>query len=194
MANEYLVENEIKPVPMILSSPRYNVGERVSTTYGNGWVRSFDPVADLYKVDVDWRGLDVQIKEYKEEKEGMSSVADNDTTQASVDVSRVKSDESNTDEPSQPPAPSGDMSVRSISPPPSSIAHDNDSTSAPDSELAFYRNVASLDAHLVDAAHTLLADGFDEAFRIVAESADDLPAIARVSSADAAHAAADLCH
>mmetsp|Transcript_25958 Transcript_25958/g.54032 ORF Transcript_25958/g.54032 Transcript_25958/m.54032 type:complete len:1266 (-) Transcript_25958:28-3825(-) len=146
MANEYLVENEIKPVPMILSSPRYNVGERVSTTYGNGWVRSFDPVADLYKVDVDWRGLDVQIKEYKEEKEGMSSVADNDTTQASVDVSRVKSDESNTDEPSQPPAPSGDMSVRSISPPPSSIAHDNDSTSAPDSELAFYRNVASLDA------------------------------------------------
>ena len=97
---------------MILSSPRYNVGERVSTTYGNGWVRSFDPVADLYKVDIDWRGLDVQIRDYKEEKEGMSSVADNDTTQASVDVSRVKSDESNTDEPSQPPAPSGDMSVR----------------------------------------------------------------------------------
>ena len=35
---------------MILSSPQYNINERVTTTYGNGWIRSFDPVADLYRI------------------------------------------------------------------------------------------------------------------------------------------------
>ena len=93
-ANEYLLRVGRKTCPLILSSPRYNINERVSTKYGAGWVRSYDPVHDLYRVDLDWRPLDEQLAEYKDDDERSS--AGSVTTSASLmDASVVKSEASN---------------------------------------------------------------------------------------------------
>mmetsp|Transcript_12889 Transcript_12889/g.23588 ORF Transcript_12889/g.23588 Transcript_12889/m.23588 type:complete len:1284 (-) Transcript_12889:1583-5434(-) len=157
VANLYLKENSIKPVPMILSSPQYNINERVTTTYGNGWIRSFDPVADLYRIELDWRGLDVQIKEFStKDKDDVASVGS-----GTLDVSVVKSEpgsnletvseskkaDSSKEDSKEKEADDSRVtsggSLRSHSSPPSSIMPDPETTSSfgDNSELAFYRNV-----------------------------------------------------
>ncbi|GMH88886.1 hypothetical protein TL16_g11292 [Triparma laevis f. inornata] len=159
LANLYLVQNNIKPVPMILSSPQYNINERVSTTYGNGWIRSFDPVADLYRIELDWRGLDVQIKEFTKDKDDVASVGSGQLDASAIKsepgsnletVSETHQKKENLDssKDSKEPKEADDSritssSLRSHSSPPSSIMPDPETASSfgDNSELAFYRNV-----------------------------------------------------
>jgi len=95
------LQNGLRKCPFVLSSPRYNINERVSTSYGSGWVRSFDPVHDIYRVELDWRPLDVQIAEYKEEDNVSVSSSISSASTAfggavpPADISVVKSETSN---------------------------------------------------------------------------------------------------
>lgn len=67
-ANEFLVWHSEQPVNMILAEQRWKQGEKVRTPYGIAIIRNFDPVYNLYDVDLDWRPLDIQVLEYLEEQ------------------------------------------------------------------------------------------------------------------------------
>lgn len=64
-ANKTLINNSIEPVPLIPCVQVWKYGHLVTTPYGIGTVLSFDPIFDLYTVELDWRPLDVQNSEYK---------------------------------------------------------------------------------------------------------------------------------
>lgn len=66
--NNLLETKGEKPVALIESPQQWEVGERVRTTYGIGVVKGFDPVADLYDVEIDWRPLDEQVKVYDKQE------------------------------------------------------------------------------------------------------------------------------
>ena len=68
LANHYLEWNDEEPVELIQAERLWKDGEKVRTPYGAGIIRGFDPVWDLYDVELDWRPIDVQVKEYEEEK------------------------------------------------------------------------------------------------------------------------------
>jgi len=51
-------------------------GERVRTSYGSGVVKSFDPMWDLYEVELDLRPLDVQLKCYETQESSKKEAAD----------------------------------------------------------------------------------------------------------------------
>ena len=70
-ANEYLKENGLEEVPYIDSPRAWEDGVRVRTPYGIGIVRGFDPRWNLYKIELDWRPVSVQVEDHlKREKEG----------------------------------------------------------------------------------------------------------------------------
>lgn len=73
-ANKTLVNNSIEPVPLIPCVQIWNNGHMVTTPYGIGTVLSFDPIFDLYTVELDWRPLDVQQAEYKAYEAKIKSV------------------------------------------------------------------------------------------------------------------------
>ena len=52
---------------MIHAEQRFFVGEKIKTPYGSGRIVSFDPIYDLYEVELDWRPLDVQLLEHSAE-------------------------------------------------------------------------------------------------------------------------------
>lgn len=60
------------PVELIQAECRHAIGEKVRTPYGLAIVREFDPLYDLYKVELDWRPLHVQVEEYLEEVKSAS--------------------------------------------------------------------------------------------------------------------------
>lgn len=66
-ANSFLVEHCEEPVELIRAERRFLDGEKVRTPYGIGKVQGFDPVFDLYLIELDWRPLDVQVAEHNEE-------------------------------------------------------------------------------------------------------------------------------
>ncbi|GMI34166.1 hypothetical protein TeGR_g4828, partial [Tetraparma gracilis] len=107
LANRFLVKQNCKPCPLILASPRFNINERVTTTYGSGWVKSYDPVHDLYKVELDWRPIDVQLAEYKKEKRGATPISTSSTPAPSAPTPTPSAQTSQT-----PPQP---LSVHSSS-------------------------------------------------------------------------------
>ncbi|KAL3799327.1 hypothetical protein ACHAW5_001264 [Stephanodiscus triporus] len=63
--NKILERNRMETVPLIESPRQWQDGERVRTSYGIGIIKSFDPVWDLYEVELDLRPLDQQLKEYE---------------------------------------------------------------------------------------------------------------------------------
>eukprot|EP00980_Cylindrotheca_fusiformis_P009696 scaffold2142_cov190-Cylindrotheca_fusiformis.AAC.5 len=63
-ANQFLEEKGLEPVDLIHADQLFEDGERVRTPYGNGIVRGFDSEKDLYKVDLDWRPMDVQVDDH----------------------------------------------------------------------------------------------------------------------------------
>lgn len=72
--NKLLERSGMDTVPLIESPRQWQDGERVRTSYGIGIIISFDPVWDLYEVELDLRPLDQQLKEY-EMKESMKKEA-----------------------------------------------------------------------------------------------------------------------
>jgi len=70
-ANIFLVWRGEEPSELIHAERRWLDGEKVRTPYGIARIQSFDPIFDLYDVELDWRPLDVQVAEYaKEAKKG----------------------------------------------------------------------------------------------------------------------------
>ena len=64
-ANQVLLANFLEPVALILVDQIWKVGQKVRTPYGIGTILSFNPMFDMYDVDLDWRPLDIQIAEHK---------------------------------------------------------------------------------------------------------------------------------
>jgi len=64
--NQTLNKHGEPTVPLIESSRQWEDGEKVRTLYGIGTIRGFDPVFDLYDVELDWRPLDLQLREHNE--------------------------------------------------------------------------------------------------------------------------------
>ncbi|KAL9191023.1 hypothetical protein ACHAXT_000729 [Thalassiosira profunda] len=58
----------VDTVPLLDSPRKWEDGEKVRTSYGIGVIKAFDPTWDLYEVELDWRPLDVQVKEYEEQE------------------------------------------------------------------------------------------------------------------------------
>jgi len=62
--NQYLISNLEDSVPLLEAEYLWKEGQKVSTPYGKAVIKSFDPVHDLYEVELDWRPLHVQVAEY----------------------------------------------------------------------------------------------------------------------------------
>jgi len=95
-----LLESKGEETVALIESPRqWEDGERVRTTYGIGVIKGFDPIADLYDVEIDWRPLDEQIRDFEKqeatkkdtEKRGILSLNSNQATLQTV----VEEDEAN---------------------------------------------------------------------------------------------------
>lgn len=61
--NLYLETCRQETVPLLEAERLWRDRQKISTPYGSGTVLSFDAVFDLYEVELDWKPLDVQIKE-----------------------------------------------------------------------------------------------------------------------------------
>ena len=66
-------------MPLIESPCLWENGEQVRTSYGIGTIRGFDPVLDLYDVELDWRPLDEQVKEHVEREAAKNENHDGDS-------------------------------------------------------------------------------------------------------------------
>ena len=66
--NKTLERYGMDTVPLIESPRQWDDGEKVRTFYGIGVIRGFDPVWDLYEVELDLRPLNVQVKEHEEQE------------------------------------------------------------------------------------------------------------------------------
>jgi len=67
--NKFLASCDEENVPFIEADRIWKDGQKVCTPYGIARVLSFDPIFDMYAVEIDWRPLDVQIREHKENEE-----------------------------------------------------------------------------------------------------------------------------
>lgn len=63
-ANSFLEWHYLDQVELIKAECRWTLGQRVRTPYGIGIILDFDPVFDLYGVELDWRPLDIQVIEH----------------------------------------------------------------------------------------------------------------------------------
>ena len=63
-ANFALEKEGLDPVPVIEAEQLWMEGQMVRTPYGLGTILSFNPVTNLYEVDLDWRPLNVQLAEH----------------------------------------------------------------------------------------------------------------------------------
>ena len=66
--NEILKSAGERTVPLIETPRQWEDGEKVKTLYGIATIVDFDPIFDLYEVEVDWRPLDEQVREYEASK------------------------------------------------------------------------------------------------------------------------------
>ncbi|KAL7501183.1 hypothetical protein ACHAWT_011044 [Skeletonema menzelii] len=97
--NQFLESKGEEIIPLIESPRQWEDGERVRTIYGIGVIKGFDPIADLYDVEIDWRPLDEQIRDFEKqeatkkdtEKRGILSLSSNQAALQTV----VEEDESN---------------------------------------------------------------------------------------------------
>lgn len=64
--NEFLTTRGEKAVPLIEAERLWKDGQKVQTPFGRGKILSFEPVFNLYEVELDWRPLNVQVLEFKE--------------------------------------------------------------------------------------------------------------------------------
>lgn len=64
--NDFLRANNELQVPLLQIERLWKDGEKVSTPYGCGEILSFDPTFNSYEIELDWRPIDTQVKDYKE--------------------------------------------------------------------------------------------------------------------------------
>ena len=63
-ANQLLEKHGSSPAELIRAERRWADGEKVRTPYGIAVICGFDPIFDLYHVELDWRPLDSQAEEH----------------------------------------------------------------------------------------------------------------------------------
>uniref|UniRef100_A0A7S4ERR4 Uncharacterized protein n=1 Tax=Pseudo-nitzschia australis TaxID=44445 RepID=A0A7S4ERR4_9STRA len=62
--NKILANTDAGVVSLVQAERLWEDGEKVRTPYGNGTINGFDSDFDLYDVELDWRPLDVQVREH----------------------------------------------------------------------------------------------------------------------------------
>lgn len=67
LCNDFLIWNLEEPLKLIKADQRYDIGQKVRTPYGIGIILGFEPYFDLYDVELDWRPLDIQLKDHLKE-------------------------------------------------------------------------------------------------------------------------------
>jgi hypothetical protein len=68
-ANDFLEKNGLMPAELIPVGRRWADGQKVRTPYGIARIRGFNPIYDMYDVELDWRPLDVQAADHEEVKD-----------------------------------------------------------------------------------------------------------------------------
>jgi len=63
-ANTILARTDADAVELVQAERLWEDGEKVKTPYGNGTIRGFDAEFDLYDVELDWRPLDLQVRDF----------------------------------------------------------------------------------------------------------------------------------
>lgn len=85
--NEFLEASGESTAPLLEAERLWKSGEKVNTQYGRGVISSFDPIPNTYEVELDWRPIDIQRKEFmdiesentlKPSSPGLSLGKDND--------------------------------------------------------------------------------------------------------------------
>lgn len=64
--NNFLERSGENKVPLLEAERLWKKGEKVNSPYGRGEILSFDPIFNMYEIELDWRPIDVQRKEYTE--------------------------------------------------------------------------------------------------------------------------------
>lgn len=64
-ANEFLGWSYEDPVDLIKAEQLFATGDKVRTPYGIATILGFDADFDLYDIELDWRPIDVQVKEHE---------------------------------------------------------------------------------------------------------------------------------
>eukprot|EP00978_Attheya_sp_CCMP212_P001286 scaffold2680_cov57-Attheya_sp.AAC.1 len=62
-SNQYLNKVGEGDVPLLEAERVWKDGQKIRTPYGIGTILSFDPTFDMYRVELDWRPLNVQVGE-----------------------------------------------------------------------------------------------------------------------------------
>eukprot|EP00586_Coscinodiscus_wailesii_P001693 CAMPEP_0172486202 /NCGR_PEP_ID=MMETSP1066-20121228/14668_1 /TAXON_ID=671091 /ORGANISM="Coscinodiscus wailesii, Strain CCMP2513" /LENGTH=1174 /DNA_ID=CAMNT_0013251999 /DNA_START=498 /DNA_END=4019 /DNA_ORIENTATION=+ len=67
--NVWLLTCGVEEAPYILAKRIWKNGDKVSTKYGVATITSFDPIFDMYGVELDWRPLNVQVEEHQKHEQ-----------------------------------------------------------------------------------------------------------------------------
>lgn len=66
--NDYLSSIEQEFVPLIEAEQLWSIGAKVRTPFGIARIQSFNPIHDLYEVELDWRPLSMQVEDHLAEE------------------------------------------------------------------------------------------------------------------------------
>jgi len=89
--NQYLEMRGLEPVERIEAEQLWKDGQKVRTPFGVAKIVSFDPITDMYQVELDWRPLSVQVSELTaEEKKAGSKVRPRQTSTGAEPVSALE--------------------------------------------------------------------------------------------------------
>ena len=94
-ANQFLEKHGSSSVDLILAEQKWPDGEKVRTPYGIATVRGFDPLHDLYSVELDWRPLNTQVDAHnksvlsRKQKRGTTAARKSKTLETVVETDEV---------------------------------------------------------------------------------------------------------
>ena len=66
--NDFLSCIRQELVPLIEAEQLWSIGAKVRTPYGIARIQGFDPIHDLYEVELDWRPLSIQVEDHLAEE------------------------------------------------------------------------------------------------------------------------------
>jgi len=82
--NEFLECSGENKVPLLEAERLWKNGEKVKSPYGRGEILSFDPIFNIYEIELDWRPIDAQRKEYTETELEHMQAASSSSNSSSV--------------------------------------------------------------------------------------------------------------
>lgn len=91
-SNMFLISRNVEPVELIKADRLWVNGQKVKTPYGIAIIKDFDPIFDLYKVELDWRPLNIQLENYLTDVRNESILPKSNSTNNTNSSNSVSSD------------------------------------------------------------------------------------------------------